>query len=316
LRENTVNAISNPIPPGTSPPAPTQTPSPTSTPGQEPSLLQGVNVLLEGPTGTGKTYSIGTLVETGVEVFFLGLEAGAEALFGYFTDRGKPIPENLHWHVMNMARKDGFAALAAGAQQIGAMTFESMTKIQDFTRAQNNAFERFLRVMNDFQDQRTGKSFGAVDTWGPDRAIVIDGLTGLSNFAKVMVVGAKPVMNLSDYGVAQDQIERLIRYTCDGCKCHFVLLAHVERETDQILGGSKITVSTLGRALSPKIPPMFSDVIFSVRNGTEWVWNTAHALCDLKTRNLPYAEKITPDFRQIMEKWKSRGGRFSPLVKV
>ena len=44
--------------------------------------LPGVNVLLMGPAGTGKTHSLGTLVEAGIEVFYLGLESGLE-LAGY-----------------------------------------------------------------------------------------------------------------------------------------------------------------------------------------------------------------------------------------
>lgn len=287
---------------------------PTST--TEPSLLAGVNVLLEGPAGTGKTHSIGTLVETGVEVFFLGLETGNESLAGYFTDRGKPIPLNLRWHMLSLAQKSGFATMAATAKLIANSTYEALCKIQDFTRAQNNPFERMLTVMNDFEDQRTGQKFGAVDIWGPDRAIVIDGATGLGSFLFAMQVGIKPVRAKPDYGVVQEQMERFIRYCCDGCKCHFVLISHVEREVDEILGGSKLMPSAPGQKLSPKLPSMFSDTILAVRNGTEWLWDTANPLADLKTRNLPVSQKITPDFAQIVSKWKSRGGKFSATVKV
>ncbi|MEI5617461.1 hypothetical protein WB403_51100, partial [Streptomyces brasiliscabiei] len=52
------------------------------------SLLPGVNVLIEGPGGTGKTFSLGTLVDTGIETFYLGLDSGVESLFAYWTDRG------------------------------------------------------------------------------------------------------------------------------------------------------------------------------------------------------------------------------------
>jgi hypothetical protein len=131
-----------------------------------------------------------------------------------------------------------------------------------------------------------------------------------------MVVGKKPVKSQADWGIAQDCVEKLLRMLTDGCKCHFVLISHVEREVDTVQGGTKITVSSLGRALPPKIPPMFSDVILAARQGTTWSWSTANALCDLKTRNLPYAEGLKPDFAQIISKWKSRGGRFSPVVKV
>jgi AAA domain len=285
-------------------------------PQPEPSLLAGVNVLLEGPTGTGKTYSIGTLVDAGAETFYLGLENGFETLLGYYADRGKPIPENLHWHTMQVAIPGGYAAMAQGANSIGAMSQDALHKIQDFTRAQNNQFENVLKVMNDFQDHRTGQRFGAVDSWGPNRAIVIDGLTGLGAFALAMVTGKKPVRSQPDWGIAQDQVEKFLRYTCDGAKCHFILIAHIEREVDLVMGGSKITVSTLGRALPPKIPPMFSDVILCTRQGIKWQWSTSNTLCDLKTRSLPMSEDLPQDFKQILDKWRSRGGRFSSTVKV
>ena len=80
-------------------------PSPTAqaSPPTDPSLLAGVNILLEGPSGTGKTYSIGTAVDAGVETFALFTESGLETLLGYWTDRGLEIPPNLHWHVLEPA---------------------------------------------------------------------------------------------------------------------------------------------------------------------------------------------------------------------
>jgi hypothetical protein len=280
----------------------------------EPSLLAGVNVLLEGPTGTGKTHSIGTLVDTGVEVFFLGLESGIESLIGYYTDHGKPVPPNLHYHMLSL-QGGGFADLLQAVKDIGTKSQESLHKIQDMTRSQHNPYEKFLSVLVNFEDQRTGEKFGPVDSWGPDRALVIDGLTGIGIFAIALVVGKKPVKSQADWGIAQDTVEKTLRQLCDGCKCHFVLIAHIEREVDLVMGGVKVTVSSLGKALPPKIPPMFSDVILASREGTKWNWSTANALCDLKTRNLPVAEGIVPSFKAIIEKWQSRGGRFSPIVK-
>lgn len=288
--------------------------SPASTP--EPSSLPGVNILLEGPTGTGKTHAIGTLVDTGIEVFCLFLESGMEALLGYYTDRGKPIPSNLHWHTLNLETPGGFGKMADNASLIANSTYQALCKIQDLTRAQNNPMERLLRILNDFEDQRTGQKFGGADKWGPNRALVIDGLTGLSNFSMAMQVGMRPVKDKPDYMVAQDPIEKLVRYICDACKCHFVLISHIERELDEVMGGRLITVSTVGQKLAPKLPPMFSDVILAVRNGAQWHWDTANPSADLKTRNLPVSAKIEPGFGQIIEKWKSRGGKISPTVKV
>jgi hypothetical protein len=313
-----MNAVPQPTPSATPAialaPQPGQSGPQQSSP--EPSLLAGVNVLLEGPAGTGKTHSLGTLVDSGVETFYLGLESGMESLVAFWTDRGKPIPANLHWHVMQLAQKGGFGQMATTAAMIAGSNYEALCKIQDFTRAANNPFERLLKVMNDFDDQRTKEKYGAVDSWGPNRAVVIDGATGLGNFIMAMQVGVKPVRAKPDYGVVQEQMERFIRYCCDGCKCHFILIAHVEREVDEILGGAKLMTSAPGQKLSPKLPSMFSDTILAVRNGSEWLWDTASPLADLKTRNLPVSQKIRPDFKQIIDKWASRGGRLSSTVKT
>lgn len=271
------------------------------------SLLAGTNVMLMGPAGTGKTYSIGTLAEAGVEVFYLGLEPGLESLLAYWTDKGKEIPANVHWHNME-APKASFSELMDSANKINTMQLDTLAKMQDPNRSKHNQFIKILEILNDFPDHRTGNKFGCVDTWGPNRALIVDGMAGLARAAMSLVVGGKPVRSQSDWGLAQDQVEKIVRLWTDNCRCHFVLIAHVEREQDAILGGIKLMVSTLGKALAPKLPPMFSDVILTERSGSNFTWNTGSAMADVKTRNLSISEKLPADFRQIISKWQSRGG--------
>jgi hypothetical protein len=288
---------------------------PIDTPTKQPSsLLAGVNVLVEGPTGTGKTHALATLAETGVDTFVLFTESGVETLLGYWTDRGMEIPPNVHWHVLPRTGQS-FATMADVSKKINEYAQEALHKMQDPDRAKHNQFVGLLRALADFPDDRTGKKFGPVDTWGPDRCLALDSLTGINPIAMSLVVGGKPVKSQADWGIAMDQIEKLIRQLTDGCKCHFVLTAHVEREVDQVFGGVKITVSTLGRALAPKIPPMFSDVILSYREGSSFLWSTANPQADLKTRNLPIKDGIPQDFKQIIAKWQSRGGALTATVK-
>lgn len=271
------------------------------------STLPGVNVLLMGPAGTGKTYAVGTLVEAGVEVFYLGLEPGLESLLGYFTDKGKEVPPNLHWHLLD-APKASFSDLLDSANKINTMALDSLAKMQDPNRSKHNQFIKLIEALNNFPDDRTGEKYGCVDTWTPSRALVVDGMAGLARAAMSLVVGGKPVRNQSDWGIAQDQVEKIVRMWTDNCRCHFVLLAHVERETDAVLGGVKIMVSTLGKALAPKLPPMFSDVILAAREGSSFTWDTGSVMADVKTRNLQIASKLPASFGPIIDKWKSRGG--------
>ena len=278
-----------------------------STPETSPTL-PGVNVCLLGPAGTGKTFSIGTLVDSGVETFYLNLEQGLETLLGYWTDRGKPIPANLRWHKLAQPTAS-WAEMIKNAELINTMSLDSLSKMADPNKSKYNQFIGLLRALNDFPDDRTGKTFGPVNSWTSSRALVIDGLTGLSAAAMSLVVGGKAVRSQSDWGIAQDQVEKILRMLCDGCSCHLVVLCHVEREPDVVTGGTKLMPSTLGKALAPKISAMFSDVILAARNGDKWLWDTANPMADLKTRNLALAANLPPDFAPIINKWKSRGGK-------
>jgi hypothetical protein len=280
------------------------------------SALRGVNVLLFGPAGTGKTHSIGTLAELypDLEVFYLGLEPGLETLLGYYTDKGKNVPENLHWHFLAPS-KASFKDLLEGAKRINTMSLDTLAKSADPNRSKHNRFIQMLEALNDFPDDRTGRKFGAMDEWGPNRILVLDGMAGLALAAMSLVVGNKPVKNISDWGIAQDQIEKIVRLWTDNCACHFCLIAHVEREKDEVLGGIKLMVSTLGQKLAPKLPPMFSDVILTVREGSKFSWDTSNAQADVKARNLPIQAGLEPSFKKIFDKWLSRGGAFTPTVK-
>lgn len=273
----------------------------------KPSALPGVNVLLMGPSGTGKTHSIGTLVESGLEVFYLALEPGLESLLGYFTDRGKPVPENLHYHKL-ASPNTSLSDLRDSAHKVNTMSLDTLAKMVDPNRSKHNRFTALFDALNNFPCDRTGLKFGPVDSWDTSRCLIIDSMTGLSNAAMALVVGGKPVRGISDWGIAQGQLEVLLQKLTDGCDCHVVILAHVSREKDEVLGGIKLMAGTLGQALAPKLPGMFSDVILTVREGTKFSWDTANSQADLKTRNLPIAQGITPDFRAIIKKWESRGG--------
>ena len=267
---------------------------------------RGVNVLLMGPSGTGKTHAIGTLADLkDYEVFYLGLESGLESLLGYYADRGLPIPANLQWHTLQ-TQVDGFASLAANASKVNMMSFEALTKMSDPGKSKYNQFVLLLNALTNFKSDRNGEEYGAVDKWDSKRVIVLDGLTGLCNMAMSLTIGGKPVRNQGEWAVAQSQVENILRMLCDGCGCHFVLLGHVEREVDQILGGTKLIVQSLGKALAPKIPAMFSDVILTVRSGSKWTWDTASPMADVKTRNLSIAADLKPDFAQIFSKWLAR----------
>jgi hypothetical protein len=265
----------------------------------------GFNVLLMGPSGTGKTYALKSLAATGLETFCLFLEPGLETLIGSYSDNGEKIPDNLHWHYIQ-PKSQGFDQLKKTSSDIGTYDLAGLTKMKDMKRSLNNQMTDMYTVLSDFPDQKTGKKFGPVDSWSNGCVLAVDSLSALIRMAFDMQVGTKPVRDMSDWGIVQQVLMSFLHKITSGCICNFVLIAHVERETDMVLGGNKITVSVPGKAIAATFLQPFSDVILAGRSGAEWSWDTASSQADVKTRNLPIQSKLPADFGAIYEKWKSR----------
>jgi hypothetical protein len=127
-----------------------------------------------------------------------------------------------------------------------------------------------------------------------------------------LVAGHKPFKAIPDWGAAMDQIERFITKMVVGTRCTIVMTAHPERESDEITGASFVMASTLGKKLAPRIPRNFSDVIFTKRLQDQFFWSTTEVGIDLKTRNLPFSDKLQPSFGPLMATWKARVGAQQP----
>lgn len=267
------------------------------------SPIPGPKVLLLGGSGSGKTYSIRTLIQAGITPFCVFTEPGQEVL-------GDVPADKLHWTYIPPASQSWDAMLDA-AQKVNTYSFESLTKMTDSNRKKYNQYEAVLQAFHNFTCERTGEQFGDVSTWPTSRALVVDSLSGLSIMAMNLMVGGKPVRDQKDWGVAQNLIEFLMQKLCMDVPCTMVMIAHPEREIDEIAGGMKIMTSTLGKKLAPKIPRFFSDVVMTQREGKVFTWSTAATGADLKARNLPIADGLPPSFVPLIETWKKQGGTIS-----
>lgn len=259
------------------------------------SPTKGTNTLLLGPTGTGKTYSLRTFLDAGVTPFILSTEPGIESTLGDLP------PETIHWHYIPPASVD-WADLIDSAKKINTFDLKTLSGLSDINKRKYGQFMEVLAQCNNFHCQRCNQDFGDVSSWGPDRAFIVDSLSGLNIMAMNLVVGSKPVKAMADWGIAMDNLERLITKLTTDTSCYFVLTSHVERETDEITGGTSIMVSTLGRKLAPKLPRFFDDVVLCVKEGKDFSWSTTAHGVDLKNRNLPLSAKIPPTFKAIVEK--------------
>lgn len=282
--------------------------------------LRGPKILLQGDSGAGKTYALGTIVDwaekNGYKVRALFTENGLETLLGYWRDPPlgtngqpirppRPIPSCLAWHQLD-DKPLGLAALTAAANKVGIMSYEAITKMTDPDRSKNNAYEKMLLALSDFPDDRTKTKCGNIGTWDNRTIVLWDSLTETGNLAMKMVVGNKPTAAPPDFGVAQNNLMNLLRYLTQGFDPTLVMTAHLQKQPNELTGGLSLMVKAPGKALGDEIPPLFSEVILAQREGVEWLWATAAVGATTKTRYLPISGKIKPDLAQIMDKWVRR----------
>lgn len=262
-----------------------------------------------GPPGTGKTDSLATILESGLELFIMGTEPRfIDSVLDSLKRRGRPeLVERLHWVTIE-PMKSSFASMISTAKLVNSMTFETLSSIKAGPESGATAgqFIRLLEALNNFKDERTGQAFGSVDTWGADKCLVLDSLSGVNIMARDLMLRGKPTAAPGEWGVSMDVEERLINKLTSDTRCMFVLIAHVEREVDEVAGGSNVTVGALGKKLAPKIPRFFSEVVLARREATNHYWSTTTTGHDLKKRVLPYSDKIEPSFRPIIEAWRQR----------
>jgi hypothetical protein len=248
------------------------------------------NIMLVGATGSGKTYSLGTLISAGITPLIIATEPGIEAVLSRYTC------DQLHWKYIAPANPE-WKDMIDSAKKINTLSFKSLAEQSDINKRKYTQFIDVLTTCNEFVCDRCGENFGDVGTWNKDRALCVDSLSGLNIMAMNLVVGSKPTKSMADWGMAMDNLERLIIKLTTSLSCHFILTAHLEREQDEITGGIQLMASTLGRKLAPRIPRFFDEVVMCKRDGDEFSWSTAARNVDLKARNLIISEKLPPSFQ-------------------
>lgn len=263
--------------------------------------VPGPKVLLVGGPGAGKTHCIRTLLDAGIrKIAIVFTEPGMETL-------GDIPPEKLAWHYIPPATASWETAISQ-LKKINTLSFDALAKLSDMDKRQYTQFIDLYSTLANFTDDRTGEVLGPVDEFPTDMALVVDSMSGINLMAMKLVTGGKPVRSQADWQVAMDNVEQLVTKLTTDVKCTMVMTAHLERETDEITGGTTLMASTLGRKLAPKIPRFFSDCIHVKREGDRFTWSTATMNADLKTRSLKIADNLPPSFVPLIESWKARGG--------
>lgn len=268
-------------------------------------VLQPPSVLLIGGPGSGKTYSLSTLIEAGLELFVIVTEpVGLDSLIDVMQEKKLDL-NKLHYKTIAPARP-GFTSLLESAQKIANLSYDDLTKLRPTAGRTNAQWIALIKALADFTCDRDGKSYGAVDSWDASRVLVIDSLSGLNTMAMDLTIGDKPTAHQGEWGVAMQTLDKLLLTLTSGLKCYLVVTAHLEKETNEVTGAAQVMASALGRKLAPKLPRFFSEVTLAYREGATFHWSTTAANTDLKNRALPLSPKLEPSFKLVVDAYKKR----------
>ena len=261
--------------------------------------------MLIGATGTGKTYCLPTFTNANVTPFIIATEpTGVETLIDACRETKTPL-DKIHWKLCKPAT-DSFAILQRQAEIANSKTAGDLQKMEVGLDKKNYPqYIQFLQACQNFVCDRTGEAFGDITEWGPNRALIIDSLSGLNVMVTRNQCGNRLTMTQPEFGIAQNVIEGLIT-VLTGLNCYFVLTVHPEYERDEVEGTNRIMASTIGKKLAPKVPRFFSEVITTRKDGHKFFWSTESSKVDTKCRILPIASDLKPNFGKIVDGHEKR----------
>lgn len=267
-------------------------------------IIPGAKVLNMGATGTGKTHSLRTLLDCGLEVFGIITEPNGLIVLG-------PVLDKINYTYIGPVAQ-GWDILKTTATSVNRGSAKSLASGSG-NKLQHTQFLDVVSACANFKDIH-GKEWGCVSDWSTDRVLFLDSLTGLTKMARSLCVGDRVSMSLPEYGIVQSTIEAFLDQVLTTCKCHFVLIAHSETTKDEVLGGVHYNVASIGNKLSPRIPVNFNDFIQSYVEAGTFYWRTTADDVDLKTNNLPRRAKIFQDYVPLVNAWKANGGTIVPTT--
>lgn len=274
----------------------------------------GPKVVLMGDAGTGKTHALRSLPAMGITPFVIATEQN------FVQVMKDMLGTKVHYKYISPMAESSWGDISDMMTKINLLSYENLTKVVDPYKQKSNKILDVVAACNKFTCDCCSRDWGSVSTWNTDRAIVVDSFTGLSDMAFSLVVGNKPVRAMPDYQVAQNTLRMLLGPLTSQAKCMFVLIAHLEREKNEITGGTFLTIKSVGSKVGPDIPRMFSDVIRVRRNATKFEWDTADSESTVVARHIPIASNQSADFKPLIEAWIRRGGQIlptpEPIVKT
>ena len=203
-----------------------------------------VKLLFIGNSGAGKTGALTSLVEAGYQIRIIDLDSGLDALANHVRETSSQLLSTIQFESF----RDKMKMTPTGPAVVGS------------PKAYVNTLNALERWPTDGSDP---------SKWGEKHVLVIDSLTNLGRAAFQWARAANPMSKdpRQWYKTAQDLIEDLIaNVTSDAFETNVIIISHVEMvETNGTIKGF---VSSIGKALGPKIPRFFNTLLLSETSGS------------------------------------------------
>ena len=272
---------------------------------EETSVTPGIKALILGDSGSGKTYLMASLIEAGLEVFHLGLEPARATIAKAIKDKLKTSPnlDFTKYHYLDLpALQVSFKSMNDTATKLNTLSFKAICDLEGLNRDQTRTFTKLLDILSNYKEGDV--SFGSVDKWDNNRAIVVDSLSALNIMAKTLIAGQNPALSPSQWNMAQDTVRTLLNKLCFDCNCHVFVLGHLEPEKDEVSGMVKNMPSTLGKKLGPELGRYFDEVVVTKKTETGFVISSKESNTVTKNRYFPTSNSLPPSLVPLIREWR------------
>lgn len=272
--------------------------------------LKPAPILNLGAPGSGKTTALITvLADPDLKLVYLSTDPNGEQSLLHALTEVYSIPES-KWqgrvfaHTVEPGAAD-WETLLEVSETINNKSYQGLSQESGIQKAGFRQYIDLINVCKNFTCSWTGTCLGDLTFLKPGHVLAFDGLSGLSAMARDLTIGAKPSLHEGEWNVAMNTVERFIR-SLFKLRCPVIVLAHIERETDQVSGTSKIMASTLGKKLAPKLAGMgFGEIIYSYKEGSNYFWSNLGGEVDTKKVILENGGKIFQSYKPFFRYWKT-----------
>ena len=244
-----------------------------------------VKALVIGDSGAGKTGALGSLIQAGYRVSILDYDNKVQS--GFLPQfLKKNCPDHLGLVDFEVVR-DKFKTGPLGTPVLDGMP---------------TAFKTGLALCDKWSDGTLPRK------WGPDRVLVVDSLTFMSDSAYNQAQAMSPATKdpRQWFYTAQQWVENFIAMlTAKDFETHVLILAHISYQKNAD-GTEKGWPASVGKALGPTIPAYFDNMSLcqSMAAGKRSIKTIATPILDLKNpagiaKTLPIESGMAEIFREL-----------------